>query len=94
MVGHHKLRRGLGRCLNRVSDTVDRAGHQALLHDQYSKSSGMNEAQEGQDRDVGVTMVWMKVIIEVLRGSKGEDGKEELRMKLFKGIKEKSMRWR
>lgn len=66
-VGHHKLRRSLGKCLNKVSDIVDRAGHQAFLHDQYSKSSGTNEAQEGQDRDVGVEIVWMKVIIEVLR---------------------------
>lgn len=60
-VGHHELRRGSGRCLNRVSDVGDRAGHQALLHDQ------MNGAQESQGRDVGVEVVWMKVITEILR---------------------------
>lgn len=42
-------------------------GTRALLYDQFSKSSGMKEAQEGQHRDEGVEMVWMKVIIEVLR---------------------------
>lgn len=60
-VGHHELRRGSGRCLTRVSGVSGRAGHQAFLHAQ------MRGAQEGEGRDVGLEVVWMKGIIEVLR---------------------------